>query len=46
MKINIDGSWIEGRSGGGTGMILRDEEGVIIFSSIMVESDCLEVIYP
>lgn len=30
-KLNVDGSWREGDGIGGTGMVLRDEEDMIIF---------------
>uniref|UniRef100_A0A8I7BE80 RNase H type-1 domain-containing protein n=1 Tax=Hordeum vulgare subsp. vulgare TaxID=112509 RepID=A0A8I7BE80_HORVV len=32
-KLNIDGAFSEGNKTGGAGMILRDEEGQVIFSS-------------
>uniref|UniRef100_A0ACD5ZRC5 Uncharacterized protein n=1 Tax=Avena sativa TaxID=4498 RepID=A0ACD5ZRC5_AVESA len=32
-KLNVDGSWKEEEQSGGTGMVLRDEEGNIIFAA-------------
>ncbi|KAI4973135.1 hypothetical protein ZWY2020_028843 [Hordeum vulgare] len=39
-KLNIDGAFSEGNKTGGAGMILRDEEGQVIFSSCRYLRTC------
>ncbi|KAE8770517.1 hypothetical protein D1007_57718 [Hordeum vulgare] len=39
-KLNIDGDYSEGNKTGGAGMILRDEEGQVIFSSCRYLRTC------
>jgi hypothetical protein len=40
MKINVDGSFSEEESVGGTGMVLRDERGAIIASASCFLKPC------
>jgi ribonuclease HI len=39
-KLNVDGAWAQADHTGGTGMILRDEEGTIIFTGCRFLQSC------
>jgi hypothetical protein len=39
-KLNVDGAWTDGESVGGTGMILRDDVGMISVSACWSIPSC------
>jgi ribonuclease HI len=39
-KLNVDGSWMADANSGGIGMILQDDQGVVIFSACQHHDSC------